>query len=356
MSYLDHRNSIMGEDEQYDDLQEALYASLQKEVDNFRSAKPNFVWNSQTVSQFENVPIETLIRDEYFLGFKDKVYDGVLQDIKDLFEERKRRDIHLGLFLEGIGAGKTVKASILTWLNWFYLSMKPDPQDYYDLAPRSVIAIMQMSRSEQQARKVTFTEVWNRFQSPFNLDYFPSHQRFTREIRVDQNNTCIFAGTSSGLSALGYNLFGATIDEACFLEVVEDSKRSQETFDAAEEMYYAIYNRMLSRFLKVGRMPGLINMVSSPRFPNDFMNRKIEEAIKLGVNSGIFWRRRSTWEAKGKKYYPQTDAFYIDTENSEIIMDESTKSFLDTIPAHKYPLNVEIEALQKISPYLRKAA
>src|SRR5690606_4379721 len=149
--------------------------------------------------------------------------------------------------------------------------------------------------SETQARRVTFTEVWNRFQSPFNKDYFPPEPQFNREIRISANNTCVFAGTSSALSALGYNLFGGVIDEAAFLDVVEESKKEQgEVFDAAEMMYYAIYNRMLSRFAKGGKLPGLICMVSSPRFPDDFMHRKIDEAIKMGNDSGIFWRRRST--------------------------------------------------------------
>lgn len=738
-------NSNLGE--------ETLISLAEDWINDFteKSTGATFAWTDNVAREFRNVPIETLIRDPYFLGMEDKVYDGVMEDILDLFEERKHRDIHLAVFLEGIGAGKTTKSSILMWLVWYMLSLEPDPQKYYDLAPRSVIALMMMSRcltgdtlintktglkyintiktkekisslirdnlvtktvnngikqtqiikvqtgqvikgtlnhrllkfnkvnfkdteikdlkigdllvtkygqcnfgnnldfspeiayvlgvltgdgyyggarekidftmhkddsevgnyikeiieskyggtikaypvpgantirwlfqgeafqgfkallkqhdlqrlgdkkyvpqaileapqaiqteflrglfdtdgsacktrpkiqvtsishqliyevqaillnmgifcyikpkkaraltlyiegteaikfretigfrlkrkneilwsynssktqgisiygvnklinevytkskkprttlkfwqltkvrknyvrlnklkefvdyfndnldlesyqflrwivndniylnkivsknageseevydltidrepyfnanslishnSEQQARRVTFTEVWNRFQSPFNKDYFPPHERLSREIRIATNNTCVYAGTSSALSSLGYNLFGALIDEASFLEVVEESKKEDGLLDQAESMYNAIYNRMLSRFLKAGKLPGLIAMISSPRFPNDFLHRKIEEA-KRDPNSGIFWRRRSTWEAKGVKHYPQNDAFFIDTENSEVIDDPHLIKLLQDIPKNFYPLDLSLDELSKIA-------
>lgn len=135
----------------------------------------------------------------------------------------------------------------------------------------------------------------------------------------------------------------------CFLEVVEDSKKSEGLLDQAEAMYHAIYNRMISRFLQAGKLPGLIAMVSSPRFPDDFLHRKIEEA-KKDANSGIFWRRRSTWQAKGKKYYPAKEKFYIDTENSEIITDPYVIKCLAAIPEAKFPLDLSVDELTKIAP------
>jgi len=253
-------------------------------------------------------------------------------------------------------SGKTTKASILMWLSWFHLCcLEKSPQLYYDLAPNSIIALMMFSRSERQSRQVTFTEVWNRFQSPFNKDYFPPSERYSREIRISANNTCIFAGTSSALSALGYNLYGGVIDEAAYLESIEDSNKAVDgNYDAAEEMYQAIYNRMLSRFMKKGKLPGLIAMVSSPQFPEDFMSRKIAEAQKV-KDSGIFWRRRSTWEAKGVKFFPEEQGhFFIDTETSEIISDINTIKFLKALGRDKFPLNLDLETIARISPYFHK--
>ena len=260
-------------------------------------------------------------------------------------------------------SGKTTKASIIEWLIWFEVTMcQPNPQEYFDLAPNSVIALINLNRTEKQAKRVTFTEVWNRFQSPFNKDYFPPSERYTTEIRIPRNNTTIFPGTSSALSALGYNLYGGVIDEAAFLEVVDDSSKTFDgRFDAAEEMYHAIMNRMVSRFLRKGHLPGLLCMISSPNFPDDFIHRQItfaEKLLKESVdkkipnNSGVFWRRRPTWEAKGKKFFPEKESFYIDTTNAEIMDDFKVQKFLDLVPETNFPLSIDGDSLFKIAQFL----
>jgi len=322
-------------------------------------------WTPALAESYSRVSIEELIRNPYFLGLKDKVYDGVLEDIIDLFEERKKRQVNLAIFLEGIGSGKTVKASIINWLLWFELTMcVPTPQEYFDLAPQSVIALINMNRSEKQAKKVTFAETYPRFQCPFNQDYFPPSEKYTSEIRIVRNNTTIFPGTSSALSALGYNLYGGTIDEAAFLEVLDDSTKTFDgKFDAAEEMYHAIMNRMVSRFLRRGHLPGLLCMISSPNFPDDFLHKQIayarkteEEAKKRNIvnQSTIFWRRRPTWEAKGKKFYPENEYFYIDTENAELLEDPKVKYFLDNVKEKFFPLKIDPEVLIQVAQFIKK--
>jgi len=346
-----------------DESQDYLYKFAQDYIDDYNKKTTGavFEWNQRIANEFAQIPIETLIKDPYFLGFGDKVYDGVLQDIVDLFEERKKRQVNLVIFMEGIGSGKTTKSSIITWLQWFELSLIDNPQDYFDLAPSSVIALINM----------------NRFQCGFNKDYFPIDSRFTTEIRISRNNTTIFPGTSSALSALGYNLYGSIIDEAAFLEVTEDSNKTVDgSFDACEEMYNAIYNRMTSRFMKHGKLPGMICMISSPNFPDDFMHKQMElhdkivkEAKEKGTipDSGIFYRRRPMWEAKGHKFYPEfnggydedgklhkKDNFYIDTDNAEIISDPKVIELLDAADAANFPIvSMEAEYLSKVAKYLK---
>jgi len=185
-----------------------------------------------------------------------------------------------------------------------------------------------MNRTEVQARRVTFSEIWNRFTAPFNKDYFPPAPRYSKEIRIEQNNTVIFPGTSSGMSALGYNCYGGCVDEACFLEVIDDSKKhdaggESDQYDAAEDIHNAMMNRMTSRFMKAGTIPGILVMFSSPRFPEDFLNKKIRQADELGDESGIFYKVRPTWSAKGRLYYPSKNFFYVDTSTFDIIEDEA---------------------------------
>lgn len=278
-------------------------------------------WNDETIKQFKDIPIETLLNDPYFLGLEGKMFDSVYSDVCDLWNDRKNREVNLAIFLEAIGAGKSFKSSIILWLLWYEMCMHKNPQQAYGLADNSVICIMLLSRSEVQSRRVVFTYCWERFQSGFNKDYFPANPRFSREIRIDRNNTCIYAGTSSALSALGYNVYSAVIDEANFLEVTEDSKKSnEEMYDAGEEMYNAVMNRMTSRFMRHGSIPGVIVLISSPRYPDSFLERKIKEGKSVGIEKlNMFVRSRSLWEAKGPKYFDMSKYFVIDTDSLEII-------------------------------------
>ena len=244
----------------------------------------------------------------------------------------------------GILCHNTLKFSILQFLQWFDLcTVSHDPQAHFNLVPGSTIALINLSRTEQQARRVCFSEVWKRFQCPFVQDYFTPNPRYTKEINIPQNNTLIFAGTSSAMSALGYNLYGGGVDEASFLEIVEESKKAGNTqvYDAAEQMHNAIFDRMTSRFMRDGIIPGMLIMFSSPRYPDDFLERKCRQAEELGDESGIFWRRRSTWSAKGKKFFPSGNFFYIDTDTQEIVdeedaLDSGKLLFLsnDSMPPH----------------------
>jgi hypothetical protein len=116
-----------------------------------------------------------------------------------------------------------------------------------------------------------------------------------------------------------------SVDEANFLEVIEDSKRAGfiDTYDAAEEMYNAIWTRMNSRFMRAGKVPGMIVMISSPRYPDDFLEKKIKEAIDQGKGSKIFWKRLRLWETKPNIWQGETiwtgDKFIFDIDELRVI-------------------------------------
>lgn len=305
------------------DLTDSLFQHSERWIKDHqnKNAASLFDWNTASIEEYKNIPLDTLLNNDYFLGLEGVLYDGVYADLVDLWDEKAKRDVNLAVFLEGIGAGKSFKASIILWLLWYELSMSENPQRKYGLASDSIMAIMLMSRSATQSRRVVYNYTWDRFQTGFNRDYFPADPKYTSEIRINRNRTCVYAGTSSALSALGYNLYSAVIDEANFLEVTEDSSKADgEAYDAGEDMYNAIMNRMTSRFMIHGKIPGIIVCISSPRFPDSFMERKIKEIKAIGeIESKAFWRQRSLWEAKGPKYFNMDEYFTIDTETLEII-------------------------------------
>jgi len=318
------RNSVGPRDKLMTDLYKELLGEAQRQIQDEKNDKSGalYDWNTSRIKEFSETPLETLLLDPYFLGLEGMLYDAVFQDLIDLWNERKRRTVNLAVFLEAIGSGKSFKASVILWLLWYELSMHENPQQHFGLVDNSIIAIMAMSRSELQARRVVFTNTWERFQSPFNRDYFPANPKYSREVRIDRNNTTIYAGTSSALSALGYNIYAAVIDEANFLEVTEDSKRAttSDIYDAGEEMYNTVFNRMVSRFMRRGQVPGIIVLISSPSYPDAFLERKIKEIKAVGEEKlNAFFRVRNLWEAKGPRYFNMNETFEIDLDTLRIV-------------------------------------
>lgn len=267
--------------------------------------------------------IEYLLDSSYFLNIKDTLYPAHRDDIIAIYEEMRKRPVNLAIFVEGIGAGKSTKVAVMTWLEWFRLVCRYDPQQYYGMMKNETIAFIAMSRSEAQAKRVTLQKIFPKFQTEFNVEYFPPSKRRGQEIWIPRNHSLIFAGTSSAASALGYNIYGGGIDEANFLEVVEGGKRGQsvaDVYDAAEEMHNAMFNRMKSRFINpgTGLLDGMLFMISSSRYPDDFLEKKIREHFKLGTHSHIFIRRRTLWEAKPKWYFSGVN-FNFDLKSKKVI-------------------------------------
>ena len=307
-------------DYQEEVIAQQLYDMVQKDVEGMSAS---YAYTKAHEDEYRDKSVETLICDPYFLGLKDHIFPQHLDDIIELWEERKKRPINLALFEQSIGSGKSYIASILVWLQWYEVATIYNPQQHFNLAPGTTIAMMAMSRTEIQSKRVIFSDIFKRFQSPFNKDYFPPNPRYQKEIQIAQNNTVIYAGTSSELSSLGYNLFAAVIDEANFLEVVEGSKKAdhKQVYDAAESMYNAIMNRMVSRFMTAGKVPGFIIMISSRRSRDSFMEKKIKEAITRQGDPTlqIFYKVHSLWQAKPEKFFPSKEYFYIDTDTFEKI-------------------------------------
>ncbi len=245
-------------------------------------------------AEWEEVPcdIGTFIRSPEYLGIAEDVRPAVEQDLIDLFDG----EYDEAVFVEAIGAGKSYKSSIiLTYQAYCCLCLK-NPAKTLGLARKTQIAFMNMATSSSQARDVVFGEIKNRIDdSPWFQNYAPPDPRIKSRIRFPKKVN-ILPGGSSSKQPLGYNVLGGIMDEAAFYH---DPSRgnSRMAKDQAEEIYSAITRRIKSRF---GHLPKryqsmrLFIMISSPRYEDDFIERKYEEAR---TNPRIFARRRPLWEA-----------------------------------------------------------
>jgi hypothetical protein len=170
------------------------------------------------------------MKDILFPKWKDVIYE--------LWEERKTRDINLVCLVASIGAGKSEVASVLQFLMIIELLSKYNPQKFYGLNPDSDIALINMSVTTVQARKITFGKVYPKVAgSPFFMDYFPPDPRVKRELRIPKAKISIFPGTSSEISALGFDLYGGCLTRDAEILTVDGSKRIDSLVNKKVDLY-----------------------------------------------------------------------------------------------------------------------
>lgn len=281
-----------------------------------------------TDSIWEFTPVDALefCKGKDYLNLGEQIYPVVLRDLADTFSgnpknlKNKYEEI---IFDEAIGSGKSFKLSILASYMAYKLLCMRNPQKTFNLAPSSKIAIMNMSVSASQAKRVVFGEIKNKLDySPWFQENYPPNPRIRSELQFDWSpnvpepdkvykNIYIIPGSSSGFAPLGYNLFCGIIDEATLW-------RDTDNKDYVEEVYNIIRRRITSRFMD----KGLIVLGGSPMYSTDFLEKRIKQHEEIGEEkeSNIMVRRRSHWDAKYPDY--KGPIFYFHLEDSKVFEDE----------------------------------
>ena len=187
----------------------------------------------------------------------------------------------------------------------YEVSCLRNPQLTYGLAEGSQIVFLNVATNFTTAKEVVFQYVKNFIdRSPYFQKVFPLDKHLEKELRFPHNvRIAPVASTQGGI--LGQNMFGGCIDEANFLYKSARSVRAKSTndiYDHAEVLYNAMIRRMRSRFMQHGKLPGILLIVSSSLYPDDFTERRIQQAI-ANNEKRVFHRRYSQWEPKPRHYY-----------------------------------------------------
>jgi hypothetical protein len=231
-------------------------------------------------------PVAEFIDSPSYLDLADQTFPVLKETLERLFA---------GPYSEaaiawGIGSGKSYLAALAICYMLHATLCLRDPQRHYGLAPGSPIVFMNMGLNALQARKVVFEDIRDKVvASPWFQRHYPA-QVFAGELRFPKN-VLVVAGNSAETYPLGFNILGAVLDEASWYPEDDEGRR-----DIAEEIYNALQRRIRSRFLD----RGLLVMISSPRYEDDFLQRKIAEAE---WNERIFASRLPAWEVRPARFY-----------------------------------------------------
>lgn len=223
---------------------------------------------------YEEIPvsIEEFVYGPDYLNLAGIVYPSIFELLK-LCDDPRVRQVDISA---GKGSGKSFLVSCAMARMAYLLLCLRNPQRFYALAPGSLIAVVNVSVSELQARHVVFREFRTRvLSSPWFRDKLEdapgvSAAAFAKGI-------CALSGSSSWTGFLGYNVIFGAMDEVSYME---DAGRK----DAAEELTNMLKGSMETRF----PMDYKLIRISSPKSVTDHLYKSIleikaeGEALELG--------------------------------------------------------------------------
>ena len=256
------------------------------------------------------VSIEQFLEDDYYFGKIGKdLYPENKEDLIDIFDPR---NTYLEIILAGaIGWGKTFLACIGLSYIIGQLSAYNNPHKWLGASPTSPLVFMNMSVNAKKAKEIIFTRIKSMVDtSPYFKEKFPRNRRLIDSCEWNMNiedagtrsgqQIHFRPGTGESLSALGDDIYGGILDELNFFRVIEKSKRAfGEAYDPAQKLYDTVTRRMKSRFMQGGKPLGKLFLISSAQIPEDFIERRIEEAKKHEeYGSTVKLIKKSQWEGK----------------------------------------------------------
>ena len=275
--------------------------------------------------RWKPVGVREFICSPDFLNKEREIYPPVL----DAAEELNNGQYVEAVLTGGIGSGKTTLALYTNAYQLYLLSCMRSPHLMYGLDPSSEILLIFQSITKHLALGVDYQRFrsmidgapYFRKRFPFNLNWSVK-MVFPNRIEVHP-----VAGTET--AAIGQNVMGGVIDELNYMAVIEKSRVAVDkgTYDQAILVYNSIARRRKSRFMENGKMPGILCLVSSKKFPGQFTDQKMAEAE---TDKSIYVYDKRVWEIKPDDFGKMgwVNIFVGDmTRKPRVLTDEETEAF-----------------------------
>lgn len=255
----------------------------------------------QSSSQFQDfaqykwkpVSVKEFICSPAYLNKEKEIYPGVLEAAEELNNGTYVEAVMTG----GIGSGKTTLALYTNAYQLYLLSCMRSPHKQFGLDPSSEILLIFQSMTMKLAQGVDYQRFRHMIEgSPYFLKHYPFDKHIHSKL-VFPNRVEVLPVAGTETAAIGQNVMGGLIDELNYMAVVEKSRVAVDkgTYDQAILIYNSISRRRKSRFMENGKLPGILCLVSSKKYPGQFTDQKVQEAEK---DPGIFVYDRRVWDIK----------------------------------------------------------
>jgi hypothetical protein len=256
------------------------------------------------------VPLDEFLYSSTYLGIEpSELYPAVIQTLEAVETEQ-----YVEAVLKGsIGIGKTTAANLGIIRQIYKISCMRNPQQTFGLQRHSSIVFTIQSVRLSTAKKAVFDELGKFIHnSPYFNEIYPYDKRIASSMIFNEHYVEVLPVSSSDTGAISMNVIGGMLDEVNFMERVKKSKQANadETgeYDQAKTLYLTLSKRRRSRFMKQGKLPGTLFLVSSSRYPDDFTEIKAKEAVMCGGHDPeIFVLSQSLWEGRGRDKYAKEE-------------------------------------------------
>lgn len=245
---------------------------------------------------------------------------------RDFIEIYSNPKIYHLILTGAIGIGKDFFTELCLGYELYKIACLKNPHEFFNLAPNTDIVISLISITKTQTKNVLFNQLKAMIDgSPWFCEKFSRNK--------DKNDIMEFAspmdtggkygkirimyGAPNNASVIGENVITAVMDEANFMAVIEKSKKVRginKQFNQAQMVYDNLVRRMKSRYLKQGKLAGKIILLSSRQYPDDFVEKKIEE---LKDDPCVKVCAYSLYQMKPKSY-SQTEFFWVLIGNRQV--------------------------------------
>ena len=282
------------------------------------------------------VSVRKFLNDNAYMRARDEaggsfLWEPCIQAVEDICNGSYVEALLTG----AIGVGKSTIGLYAHAYMIYEILCQKNPHGVYGLDPSSEIMVVFQGPTKEMAKDVDF----ERFKAM--LDRAPIFSdvnfKYNREIKSQlQFPKRIVVKPIAGLdtSALGQNVIGGQLEELSSMAYVEKSlrRRDKQAYDQAVELYNAITRRRESRFLDQGEMPGILTLVSSKKYPDDLIHKKLREAAD---NPGrIYVYDKRLWDVKpadtyGKKRFR---VFCGDSTRKPRLLEEGERQAEDDAP------------------------
>lgn len=320
-------------------------------------------WSEQLAGKeptFKTIPVDirTFIEHPEYMNKGGSTEQPVVYPrVMDELEECNTGKYVEGVFTGGIGSGKSTAALYTTTYQAYLLGCMANPHRTFGLDPSSEILFIFQSITATLAKAVDY----NRFRDMVRESpWFQNNFMFRTDLESKMEFPGRFevvpvAGTET--AAIGQNVMGGIIDELNYMSVVQKSSKSMDkgVYDQAVALYDSISRRRKSRFMNQGRLPGVLCLVSSKRYPGQFTDTKEAEAKS---DPTIFIYDKRTWEIAPERYSGKTFQVFTGgpTRRPRVLQPHETLADEDAHLAMAIPVEHRIDFDKDIINALREVA